>query len=98
MRWRRRFDHAELLLRMERRADAVKELERIGAKVSRLLRVKARLLAVRTCEQEGMWSKALTFWHDLLRDAAHVPGGKGRVLYNMGVCSLQLELPDYARR
>lgn len=90
-----RFDHANLLLRMERRADAVKELERIGTKASRPLRAKARMLAVTTCEHEGMWSKALVFWQDLLRDGAQVPGGKGRVLYSIGACSLQLELPDY---
>jgi hypothetical protein len=92
-----RLNHAELLLRMERRSEVIKELDRIGAKVSRPLRVKARMLAVATCEQDALWSKALAVWQDVLPDAAQVPGGKGRVLYAIGACSVQLEVPDYPR-
>ncbi len=92
-----RFAHAELLLRKEQRAEAIKELDRIGAKVARPLRAKSRLLAARLCEQEQMWPKALALWQELLRDPAQVPGGKARVLYAVGWCSAQLELPDYPR-
>jgi tetratricopeptide (TPR) repeat protein len=94
---RARLAHARLLLRMERRADAIKELERVGARVSRPLRVEARLLAIENCEQEGMYAKVLTLWQALLADAAEVKGGKGRVLYYIGVGHLQLDQPDYPR-
>src|SRR5262249_34707470 len=49
------------------------------------------------CEQEGLWPKALTIWQNLLVDAAQVPGGRGRVLYAIGACHMQLEPPDPAR-
>jgi tetratricopeptide (TPR) repeat protein len=92
-----RFAHVQLLLRRDLRAEAIRELDRIGAKASRPLRARARLLQARTCEQERMWSKALGVWQELARDAAHVPGGKARALYAVGCCSVQLEPPDYLR-
>jgi tetratricopeptide (TPR) repeat protein len=94
---RARFAHAELLLRKEQRAEAIKELDRIGTRVARPLRLKARLLQVDACEQESMWSKAQAIWKELLADAEQVPGGKAHVLYAIGLCSEQLELPDDAR-
>jgi tetratricopeptide (TPR) repeat protein len=92
-----RLNHAELLLRRDQRAEAIRELDRIGPKVSRPLRARARLLEATNCEHEGMWSKALLLWNDLLRDAEQVPGGRARVLYAVGLCSAQLEMPDYPR-
>jgi hypothetical protein len=92
-----RLSHVELLLRKQLVAEAIKELDRIGPKVSRPLRLKAKLMQVSWCEQEGMWSKALAIWQDVLPDAAQVPGGRARVQYAIGWCSAQLEIPDYAR-
>ena len=68
------------------RADAVKELERIGPKASLAVRVKARLLQARCCEEDGLWSKAIPLWQELLTNAALVEGGQGRILYAMGWC------------
>jgi tetratricopeptide (TPR) repeat protein len=89
-----RLAHAELLLRKDLRAEVVQELDRVGPKVSRPLRLQARLLQVRCCEQEGLWAKALAVWKGLLPDAAFVPGGRARVLYAIGWCNVQLDPPD----
>src|SRR5439155_21415192 len=89
-----RLQHAELLLRKEMRADAIKELERIGSKASRGLRVKARLLQARCCEEDGQWHKAIPLWQALLADAGQVDGGKARILYALGWCHQQHEPPN----
>ena len=92
-----RINHAELLLRKDQRADAVKELDRVGARASRPLWLRAKLLQVRICEQDENWPKALTVWQALLADPAQVPGGKAHVLYAIGWCSAKLEQPDLVR-
>jgi tetratricopeptide (TPR) repeat protein len=86
-----RLQHADLLLRKEMRADAYNELERISSKASRGVRVKARLLQARCCEEDGHWNKAIPIWHGLLADAAQVEGGKARIYYALGWCNQQLE-------
>jgi tetratricopeptide (TPR) repeat protein len=90
-----RLAHAELLLKKDLRVEAIKELERIGARAPETLRLKARMLQVRLCEQEELWAKELAVWQELLHDAAHVAGGKARVLYAIGWCAAKLD--DTAR-
>jgi tetratricopeptide (TPR) repeat protein len=92
-----RIAHAELLLRKDQRGDAIKELDRVSAKASRELKLRARLLQVDACEHEGLWAKAQAVWQELLPDADKVQGGKARVLYAIGLCSELRELPDLAR-
>jgi tetratricopeptide (TPR) repeat protein len=77
---------ADLFIRKELRGDALKELERIGSKASLAVRVKARLLQARCCEEDGLWSKAIPLWQELLANTALVEGGQGRILYAMGWC------------
>jgi tetratricopeptide (TPR) repeat protein len=86
-----RLQHADLLMRKEQRADAVKELERIGSKASRAVRLKARLLQARCCEEDGLWSKAIPIWQELLADSAQVEGDRARILYALGRCYQQME-------
>jgi tetratricopeptide (TPR) repeat protein len=86
-----RLQHAELLLHKEMRADALKQLERIGPKASRALRVKARLLQARCCEEDGFWAKAIVIWQELLADTTLVEGGRARVLYALGWCHHKLD-------
>jgi tetratricopeptide (TPR) repeat protein len=91
-----RLQHAELLIRKELRPDALKELERIGTKASPALRIKARLLQARCCEEDGLWSKAIPIWQELLGDAAQVEGGPARISYALGWCYHHLEPPNHA--
>ena len=86
-----RLQHADLLLRKEMRADALKQLERIGPKASRSVRVKARLLQARCCEEDGLWNKAIAIWQELLADTTLVEGGRARVLYALGWCHQKLD-------
>jgi tetratricopeptide (TPR) repeat protein len=93
---RARLLHAELLIRSERRADAVRELQRIDKTASRPVRVKARLLQVQTCEADGLWHKAIPLWRELLADAEQVLGGAAHVQYALGNCLEKTEPPDEA--
>lgn len=91
---RARLRYAELLVRGEKRREALKELERIRADVPRELRLQARLLQTNLCAAEGLWGKAIPLWKELLPDAQHVPGGKGRILYHLGKCLALTEPPQ----
>jgi tetratricopeptide (TPR) repeat protein len=85
----------ELQLKKERRQEALKTLANIGAKAPRELRVPARLLQVRCCEEEGLWNKAIELWTELMPEAEHVPGGRARILYALGWCHVNLDQPDH---
>jgi tetratricopeptide (TPR) repeat protein len=91
---RARLQHSDLLLRKGLRAEAVKELERIGPKVSAPLRLEARLLRARSCAEEGLWSQAATLWQELVPEGEQVPGGKARVYFALGTCYRQMEPPN----
>ncbi len=88
-----RLTRGELLLRKEQRLEALKELDRVRADASPPLRIKARLLQTRICEEEGLWNRAIPLWKDLLKDADKVPGGKARVLYALGLCHANGDRP-----
>lgn len=90
-----RIQHAELLLQKRAPSDAYKELERISAKAPESLRVKAKLLQTRACEEEGQWRESAKLWQELLKDAAHVEGGRARVCYAMGWCYHHMEPPNH---
>lgn len=81
-----RLQQSELLLRKGQRAEAIKELDRIGAKVSQPLRIRARLLQARACEEDEQWAKAIPIWKELLGASSQVEGGRARVLYALGRC------------
>jgi tetratricopeptide (TPR) repeat protein len=91
-----RLQQGELLLRKQARSDAAKELERIGAKASRPVRVKARLLQIRCCEEDHLWQKAAAIWQELLNEAAFVEGGRARIQYALGWSFYQMDPPNHA--
>jgi tetratricopeptide (TPR) repeat protein len=82
---------AKVLLYKDQRPDALKELEGINPAVSKPLRVEARLLQARVCEEEQLWNKAIPVWTKLLDDADLVPGGKARVHYCLGLACRNAE-------
>jgi tetratricopeptide (TPR) repeat protein len=91
-----RVQHGELLLRKGLRVEAFNHLERAIPKAPRGLRVKARLLQTKCCEEDGLWQKAIAIWQELVADAALVDGGRARISYQMGWCYHQMEPPNHA--
>jgi tetratricopeptide (TPR) repeat protein len=91
-----RYLRAELLLKKEMRSAALKELDRIGGRISSGLRIKTKLLLAQTAEDEGLYHRAAATWKELLADAAHVPGGQARILLAHGHCLASADPPDHA--
>lgn len=91
-----RLQQAEILLRKEQRAEAIKVLGQLDAKTPRPIRVKARLLQARCLEEDGHWDKAIAAWKDLLSEASGLEGGKARIEYQLGLACLRTEPRDTA--
>ncbi len=82
---------AELLLRKGLRPEALKVLRHVGAGSPREVALKARYLQARTAQEEGLWAHAVPLWKELLTDPTAVPGGKGQILYSLGLCHAATE-------
>ncbi len=89
-----RFQRSDLLMKKGQRTEAIHEIRRIDAKAPRPLRIKARLLQAQCHEEEGDWPLAMSIWKELLKDAAHVEGGRARILYALGWCHHQIRPPN----
>ncbi|HEX9373194.1 MAG TPA: tetratricopeptide repeat protein, partial [Roseiflexaceae bacterium] len=85
---------AELLLRTGLRAEALKVLRGIGSGAPREVRLQARYLQARTSQEERQFAQAIPLWKELLADPAKVPGGKGYILYALGLCHSAAEPPE----
>lgn len=83
--------HAEILVRLDRTADALRELEQIDPRVSDPVRARCRLLQARCSEREQLWPAAAQIWTELETLADHVPGGRQRVAYERGLALSRLE-------
>jgi tetratricopeptide (TPR) repeat protein len=83
-----RLIRGEILFRLEKFADAVKVLERVSPTAPPEVRQRADFLLAQSAEKAGLWGKAGPLWEKLLQAPGQVPGGKARVLYNLGVCRL----------
>jgi hypothetical protein len=88
---RARMQRGELLLKQEKRSEAIKVLDQAATKALPKERLKIRYLQARAAMEEGLWGRAIPWWQELLADATLVPGGKGRVYYNLGLCCLNFE-------
>jgi tetratricopeptide (TPR) repeat protein len=89
-----RYFHADILQRLERRAEALRELDKISPKVSAPLLAKVRLMQAACAEAEGQWANAYDYWKDLEPLDTMVPGGAGRVAYALGMVLTQLDPVD----
>jgi tetratricopeptide (TPR) repeat protein len=74
----------QLLLRKDETSEALTELKRIGPTAPRDLRIQARLLQIKICEEQGHWNEDIELWKALLPDADAIPGGKVHALYALG--------------
>jgi tetratricopeptide (TPR) repeat protein len=91
-----RYTHADILCRLDRRTEAIRELEAVDPRVAPELRAKVVLLQATCAEQEGQWTSALRYWSVLDGLVDHVPGGTGRVHYAIGNAELRVQPPDVA--
>ncbi|HYV39916.1 MAG TPA: hypothetical protein VE988_29790, partial [Gemmataceae bacterium] len=85
----------ELLLKKGQRTEAINFLEAIGPKAPQDLRLKARLLQATAAMEEHLWGQAIGWWTELLPYPQTVAGGKGRILYNIGLCCAHHEPPNH---
>ncbi|MBM4068910.1 MAG: tetratricopeptide repeat protein [Planctomycetes bacterium] len=88
---RARLVRGELLFRKGRRIDAIKELEAIGTHAPRDVRLKARRLQARCCEDEGLWNQAIPLYKELLAEYGDTHSGRGRILFCLGRCYANAE-------
>lgn len=89
-----RYRHADILHKLDRHAEALRELELVETKVSAPLLAKVRFLQAICSEHEGLWFAAIGLWNELQDLAEHVPGGKGRVFYSRGLAQTHIEPVD----
>lgn len=85
--------HAVVLAKLDRPAEAIAELEKIGPRVSPKLLAKARLLQATCSQEEGLWSKAVELWTQVLPTSDEVPGGRARVLYSLALAHTNTDPP-----
>ena len=81
----------DLLLRLGKAHEALEVLKPIGSKAAKEVRIRTRLLQTQCCQQENQYLEAIGYWKELLQDAAEVPGGKARILYNLAQCYFKLD-------
>ncbi len=82
---------AELLLRKNSRAEAMRELDRIQGNLPPALFVQVRLQQIKLCDEESVPAKAAVYWSELAPFADHVPGGPSRVWYMLGLAHRQCD-------
>jgi tetratricopeptide (TPR) repeat protein len=86
----------EILLRQKKPAEALRMLGSIGPHAGKRLQGRARYLQGRCCLELGLWEKAIPHWKAVLRHPREAPGGRGQVLYYLGLCCHNLEQPKEA--
>lgn len=74
----------ELLVRTKQNLEALKVLERIPPTAPAPIWEKSLYLQAVCCQAEGLWTKAAPLWEALVRTPDTVPGGRKRILYNLG--------------
>ena len=92
-----RRQRGELLLQQNKRLEAIKVLDQAALKAPVKDRLKIRLLQARAAMEEGLWGRAIPWWQEMLTDPTLVPGGKGRIYYNLGLCCLNFEQPAHEK-
>jgi tetratricopeptide (TPR) repeat protein len=92
-----RVQRGELLLKLDKRPEAISVLDQAALKADGKLRLKIRLMQARAAMDEGLWGKAIPWWKELLADPSGAAGGKGRVLYNLGLCCYYFESPAHEK-
>jgi tetratricopeptide (TPR) repeat protein len=84
----------ELFLKKDQRGEAIKALDQAAAKASPKVRLQCRLTQAKAAMDEGLWGRAIPWWQELLAQPEVVPGGRARILYNLGLCCLNHQPPS----
>lgn len=86
--------YAVVLAKLDRRAEALTQLEQVGSRVSPKLLARTRVLQATCSEDEGLWSRAVEHWTQALPLAVDIPGGRGRVLYSLALAHTRTDPPQ----
>ena len=76
----------QVLIAQKQYSEALQELDRVGNKAKGKDLTKLEYQAAQASEEEGLWNKAASHWNNLREHPEIVPGGKARILYNLGRC------------
>jgi tetratricopeptide (TPR) repeat protein len=90
-----RLQRGDLLLKKNKRAEALATLDLIGPKAAPAVRLKARQMQAQAAMDENMWAKAIQWWNEVLAQPELVPGGKARIYYNLGMCNRAYDPPAH---
>ncbi len=90
-----RLRRGELLLRLDRREEALDALTNVGAKAPPEVTARARRLSVGILEQEGRWDEAAALWR-AIHDDGPAPQDGDAVMYHLGLCLRNSGHPDQA--
>jgi tetratricopeptide (TPR) repeat protein len=82
----------ELLLRLKKREEARKVLERIGPRSAPEVLARARSLLARTFFEDQAWKDAADRWQALVSER-HLPADAGSIFYWLGMCYRNLDRP-----
>lgn len=86
----------EILLRQKKFAEALKMLDSIGPRAPAPIQARAGYLQCQCCMELRLWERAIPLWKALLQKPDEAPGGRGQVLYYLGLCYHNLEQPKEA--
>src|SRR5262249_54766820 len=83
----------EILFQQKNLSEALKMLSTIAPNAPHSLRARARYLQPRSCQGLALYSHAIPFWEEVLKESESQPGGRGPIWYYLGVCYHHLEPP-----
>jgi tetratricopeptide (TPR) repeat protein len=81
-----RLRRAELLVRLDRRADARVALSTITPEAPHEIVVRARRLRAELSMRDQLWADARKQWEEALQDTLNDPAERARTLFNIGLC------------
>jgi tetratricopeptide (TPR) repeat protein len=93
-----RVQRGEMLLKLDRRVEAIKVLEQAAPKAAAKLRLKIRGMQARAAMDEGLWGRAIPWLQELLADPTALPNHPGRAWYNLGLCNVNFEPPTHEKQ
>lgn len=88
-----RLRRAELLVRLDRRADARVALSTITPEAPHDIVVRARRLRAELSMRDQVWADARKQWEDTLQDTLNDPSERARTLFNIGLCCARTGAP-----
>jgi tetratricopeptide (TPR) repeat protein len=86
----------EILIQQKKYTEALRMLRNLGTGAGKPLLARAHYLQGQCCMELRLWDQAIPHWQAVLRHPEEAPGGRGQVLYYLGLCCHNLEQPQEA--